>query len=340
MANTDIGLDIGTSNIRLTMGDRGVILSEPSVIAYNTRTERILAVGRDAYDMIGKNPDYIAVVRPISDGVISDDDLAKSLIREFILKVTGHQFMKPRIIICVPSFITDVEGRAVVDAARSAGSRQIYLIQEPIAAMIGAGVNITKARGHMLVDIGGGTTDVAIISMNGIVTSHSIKTAGNAIDRSIIKYVQNKYKLLIGERTAERIKIEMCNLYDPSDENTMIVKGRSLLKGLPSQIYLSESEVFEAIEDDTFAIMEAIRKVLEEAPPELVGDIHDNGLILTGGCSLLGGLTQLIKRTLGINCNIAKDAINCVAKGTGMAFTKTTTLLDGFESAPVTPYEK
>lgn len=335
MANTDIGLDLGTSNIRMTMGDKGVVLSEPSVIAYNTRTERILAVGKEAYEMIGKNPKYIAVVKPISDGVISDDDLAHSMIREFILKITGHQLIKPRIIICVPSFITDVESRAVVEAARSAGSRQVFLIQEPIAAMIGAGVNITKARGHMLVDIGGGTTDIAIVSMNGVVTSHSIKIAGNTIDNSIVKYMQNKYKLLIGERTAERIKIELCNLYDPSDEVNITVKGRSLIKGLPSQILLSETELFEAIEDDAFAIMEAIRKVLEDAPPELVGDIYDNGLILTGGGSLLGGLTQLIKRTLGINCNIAKDAINCVAKGTGAAFSKTTTLLDGFESAPV-----
>ena len=339
MANSDIGIDLGTANIVMTMVNKGVVLSEPSVIAYNTRTERILAVGKEAYEMIGKNPDYIAVVRPISDGVISDADLAHSMIREFIIKVTGKQLLKPRIVICVPSFITDVESRAVVEAARSAGSRQVYLIQEPIAAMIGAGVNISKARGHMLVDIGGGTTDVAIVSMNGVVTSHSIRIAGNTIDRSIIKYIQNKYKLLIGELTAERVKIELCNLYDPSDEVTMTVKGRSLLKGLPSQIEFSENELFEAIEDDTFAIMEAIRKVLEDAPPELVGDIYDNGLILTGGGSLMGGLTQLIKRTLGINCNIAKDAINCVAKGTGMAFDKTTTLLDGFEHAPVHKYK-
>lgn len=335
MANTDIGIDLGTANIVMTMGTKGVVLSEPSVIAYNTRTERVLAVGKEAYEMIGKNPDYIAVVRPITDGVISDDDLTYSMIREFILKVTGHQFVKPRIIICVPSFITDVESRAVVDAAKSAGSRQVYLIQEPIAAMIGAGVNITKARGHMIVDIGGGTTDVAIVSMNGVVTSYTIKTAGNAIDRSIIKYVQNKYKLLIGERTAEKVKKELCNLYDPSDERVAPVKGRSLLKGLPAQIMLSETELFEAVEDDAFAIMEAIRKVLEDAPPELVGDIYDNGLLLTGGGSLLGGLTQLIKRTLGINCSIAKDAINCVAKGTCMAFGKRTTLLDGFENAPI-----
>ena len=190
----------------------------------------------------------------------------------------------------------------------------------------------------MIVDIGGGTTDVAIVSMNGVVTSHTIKTAGNTIDKSIVKYMQNKYKLLIGERTAERVKMDLCNLYDPSDERTVLVKGRSLLKGLPAQVMLSETELFEAIEDDAFAIMEAIRKVLEDAPPELVGDIYDNGLLLTGGGSLLGGLTQLIKRTLGINCHIAKDAINCVAKGTGMAFGKMTTLLDGFEVAPISRY--
>lgn len=338
MANTDIGIDLGTANIVMTMGSKGVVLSEPSVIAYNTRNERILGVGKEAYEMIGKNPDYIAVVRPVSAGVISDDDLAHSMIREFILKVTGNQLIKPRIIICVPSFITDIESRAVVEACKSAGAREVYLIQEPIAAMLGAGVNITKARGHMIVDIGGGTTDVAIVSMNGVVTSHSIKTAGNTIDRSIIKYIQAKYKLLIGERTAERVKIKLCNLYDPSDEMTMIVKGRSLLKGLPAQIRFSETELFEAVEDDTFAIMEAIRKVLEDAPPELVGDIYDNGLVLTGGGSLMGGLTQLIKRTLGINCHIAKDAINCVAKGTGMAFDRTSTLLDGFEAAPIRKY--
>ncbi len=338
MSNTDIGIDLGTSNIVMTMGKKGVILSEPSVIAYNTRTERVLAVGKEAYEMIGRNPDYICVARPISNGVISDDDLAHSMIREFILKVTGKQLIKPRIIICVPSFITDIESRAVVEAAKSAGSRQVYLIQEPVAAMIGAGVNISKAKGHMIVDIGGGTTDVAIVSMNGVVTSHTIKVAGNSIDHAIIKYMQNKYKLLIGERMAERVKIELCNLYDPNDEITYTVKGRSLIKGLPAQVQLSEIGLYQAIEDETFAIMEAVRKVLEDAPPELVGDIYDNGLLLTGGGALLGGLTQLIKRTLGIKCSIAKDAINCVAKGTGMAFGSMTTLLDGFEAATVYKY--
>lgn len=338
MANTDIGIDLGTSNIAITMGNKGVVLNEPSVIAYNTRTDMVLAVGKEAYEMIGRNPEYICVARPISGGVISDDDLAHSMIREFIYKISRHQLVKPRIIICVPSFITDIESRAIVEAAKSAGSRQVYLIQEPVAAMIGAGINITKAKGHMIVDMGGGTTDVAIVSMNGVVTSHSIKTAGGSIDRSIIRYVQNKYKLLIGERTAENVKKNLCNLYDPNDEITFTVKGRSLIKGLPYQIDLSEIELFKAIEDDTFAIMEAIRKVLEDAPPELVGDIYENGILLTGGGALLGGFTQLIKRTLGIRCRIAKDAMNCVAKGTGMAFKSMTTLLDGFEAVTVYKY--
>ncbi len=338
MANTDIGIDLGTSNIAITTGGRGVVLNEPSVIAYNTRTERVLAVGKAAYEMIGRNPEYICVARPIINGVISDDDLAHSMIREFILKVNKHQLVKPRLIICVPSFITDIQSRAVVDAAKSAGSRQVFLIQQPIAAMIGAGINISKAKGHMIVDIGGGTTDVAIVSMNGVVTSHTIQTAGNAIDRAIIRYMQNKYKLLIGERTAERVKIELCNLYDPNDEVTYTVKGRSLLKGLPAQVDLSEIELFKAIEDETFIIMEAIRKVLEDAPPELVGDIYDNGLLLTGGGALLGGFTKLIKRTLGIRCVVAKDAINCVAKGTGKAFKNTATLLDGFEAVTLYKY--
>lgn len=338
MANNDIGIDLGTANIVITMGNRGVILSEPSVIAYNTYTERVLAVGKEAYKMIGRNPDYIAVVHPISEGVISDDDLARSMVREFILKVAGHQLIKPRIIICIPSFITDVESRAVVEAARSAGARKVYMIQEPVAAMIGAGIDITKAKGNLVVDIGGGTTNVAIVSMNGVVTSHTIKVAGNCIDRAIIKYIQNKYKLLIGERTAEYVKIHLANLYDPNVEITLPVKGRSLMRGLPEIIHLSEAELYDAIEDEILAILEAIKKVLGDTPPELVSDIHSNGILLTGGGALLGGLCPLIKRTLGVECHVASDAINCVAKGTCAAFKEMDTLLDGFENVPVYKY--
>lgn len=338
MPSADIGIDLGTANIVMTMGKRGVILNEPSVIAYNTYTERVLAVGKEAYKMIGRNPDYIAVVRPVSEGVISDDDLAHSMIREFILKVAGHQLIKPRIIICVPSYITDVESRAVADTAKSAGARQVYMIQEPISAMIGAGIDITKAKGNLVVDIGGGTTNVAIVSMNGVVTSHTIKVAGNCIDNAIIKYVQNKYKLLIGERTAEYVKIHLANLYDPNVEISMQVKGKNLIKGLPEIINLNETELYEAVEDEIFKILEAIRKVLGDTPPELVSDIHTNGIILTGGGALLGGLAPLIKRTLGVECRVADDAMNCVAKGTCVAFKEMNTLLDGFENVPVYKY--
>ncbi len=338
MNTPDIGIDLGTANIVMTLGKKGVVLAEPSVIAYNTCTDRILAVGHEAYRMLGKTPPYIKVVHPLTEGVISDDLLTQCMIREFLIKVSGHQLVKPRIIICVPAFITELEKRAVGDAVMSAGCRKAYLIDEPIAAMLGAGINIGRAKGHMVVDIGGGTTDVAIVSMNGIVTSHSIKVAGNQIDQAIMKYMMNRYKLLIGEQTAEYIKIRLTNLYDPREDVTMNVKGRSIIRGLPDTIEINEMELFDAMEDEIFAIMEAIKKVLEETPPELVGDIYENGILLTGGGALLGGLRELIHRTLNINCVLAKDAVHCVAKGTGLAFQKINHLLDGFEGVTVYKY--
>lgn len=338
MNTADIGIDLGTANIVMTYGKKGVVLSEPSVIAYNTSTQRILAVGKEAYQMIGKTPSYINVVHPMADGVISDDLLTQCMIREFLTKVCGRQLVKPRIIICVPAFITELEKRAVGDAVMAAGCRKAYLIDEPIAAMLGAGINIAKAKGHMVVDIGGGTTDVAIVSMNGIVTSHSIKSAGNQIDKAIQRYMMNRYKLLIGDQTAELVKKKLTNLYDPRDDITMTVKGRSVMRGLPDAVELNEMELFDAMEDEIFAIMEAIKKVLEETPPELVGDIYENGILLTGGGSLLGGLRELIHRTLNVNCVLAKDAVHCVAKGTGLAFQKINNLLDGFEGVTVYKY--
>ncbi|MBR0484286.1 MAG: rod shape-determining protein [Oscillospiraceae bacterium] len=338
MSIPDIGIDLGTANLVMTYGRKGVVLSEPSVIAYNKCTQRILAVGKEAYKMIGKVPAYIDVVHPMADGVISDDLLTQCMIREFLQKVCGHQLVKPRIIICVPAFITDLEKRAVGDAVMSAGCRKAYLIDEPIAAMLGAGINIGRAKGHMVVDIGGGTTDVAIVSMNGIVTSHSVKSAGNQIDKAIIKYMMHRYKLLIGEQTAEQVKKTLINLYDPSEEVTMPVKGRNILRGLPDTVEINEMELFDAVEDEIFAIMEAIKKVLEETPPELVGDIHENGILLTGGGALLGGLRELIHRTLNVNCVLARDTMHCVAKGTGMAFQKINNLLDGFEGVTIYKY--
>ncbi|MCI8776168.1 MAG: rod shape-determining protein [Oscillospiraceae bacterium] len=335
----DIGIDLGTANIVMAVSGKGIVINEPSVIAVNKRTNEIIAVGRKAFKMLGKAPEYISVIRPLSCGVISDDEMTQCLIREFVRKASGHRLFKPRIVICVPSFITDVESRAVVEAAMNAGSRKVYLIQEPIAAILGAGVNMSKARGHLVVDIGGGTTDVAVVSMNGVVTSRSIKTAGNIIDQAIVRYMQKRHKILIGDRTAEMIKKEMTNLYDPNDDVKMNIGGRSLLKGLPETVTISELEVFDAVEDEVFEIVEAIRSLLEDTPPELVGDIYENGIILTGGGALLGGLDKLINRTLGVKCNIANDPMGCVARGTVQAFKRLDSLLDGFENVALYQYK-
>ena len=331
MANMDIGIDLGTANIVMTMGRKGVVLTEPSVVAFNKKKKRVLAVGNDAYRMIGRTPEYIVAIRPLSDGIISDEEMTQCMIREFILKVSGRQLVKPRIIICVPSLITEVENRAVVEAALSAGSRKVYLIKEPIAALIGAGVDISKAKGNMVVDIGGGTVDVAVISLSGIVTSNSLKGAGNKIDQAIIKYIMTRYKVLIGEKTAEITKKELTNLDDPNPKNTMIIKGRSLISGMPVQLEISEVDIYNAIEETIYSIIDAVKDVLEQTPPELVGDIYDNGIILTGGGALLGGLAKLMFRKLGVRAIVADDPISCVARGTGMAFKSLDSLLDGFE---------
>lgn len=335
----DIGIDLGTANIVMAVNGKGIVLNEPSVIAINKRTNKVLAVGKKAYRMIGKSPEYIDVIRPLEFGVISDDEMTQCLIRQFVRKAAGYRLVKPRIVICVPSFITDVESRAVVEAAMNAGSRKVYLIQEPIAAMLGAGINMTKARGHLVVDIGGGTTDVAVVSMNGVVTSRSIKIAGNRLDQAIVRYVQKRYKLLIGERTAESVKKELTNLYDPNDDVRMTIGGRNLVKGLPEMINISEMEVFDALEDEVFEIVDEIRVLLEDTPPELVGDIYENGIILTGGGAMLGGLDKLINRTLGVKCIIAKDPTGCVARGTIAAFKRLNDLLDGFENVALYQYK-
>ncbi len=335
----DIGIDLGTANMVIAVSGKGIVLNEPSIIALNKRTRSIIAVGKKAYKMLGKAPEYIEVIRPLESGVISNDEMTQCLIREFVRKATGFRLVKPRIVICVPSFITDVESRAVVEAAMNAGSRKVYLIQEPIAAMLGAGVNMSKARGHLIVDIGGGTTDVAVVSMNGVVTSRSVKNAGNTLDAAIKRYVQKRHNLLIGDRTAELIKKELTNLYDPNDDVRMTIGGRNLVKGLPQMINISEMEVFDALEDEVFEIVDTIKTLLEDTPPELVGDIYENGIILSGGGANLGGLDKLIDRTLGVKCHIAKDPMGCVARGTIAAFKRISDLLDGFENVALYQYK-
>lgn len=327
----DIGIDLGTANIIITVGNKGVVLDEPSVVAYNKRAHHVMEVGKAAYQMIGRTPEYIVAIRPLKDGVISDSDMTQSMIREFLRKVCGNFLFKPRVIICVPSFITDVESRAVFEAARSAGARKVYLIQEPIAALLGTGQDISEARGKMIVDIGGGTTDVAVISMNGIVAAKSIRIAGNKFDEAIIKYVSNKHKITIGEKMAEQAKINIANVYDATGSKKMIVRGRHLIEGLPSQVEITDVEVARALKPVVSEIVAAIRSVMEQTPPELVGDIYDTGITLTGGGALLNGLDRYLQREINAPCNIAENPIECVVKGTNIAFKKIGQLRDGFE---------
>ncbi len=327
----DIGIDLGTTNVMIAVGNKGVVLNEPSVVAFNKRLNEVIAVGDDAHKMIGRTPDHITVVRPLSDGVISDHKMTKMMIIAFIEKVTGKQLFMPNIIMCVPSSITDVESRAVIEAAKTAGARQVYLIDEPVAAIMGAGVDISRPDGNMVVDIGGGTTDIAVVSMNGVVTKTSVKMAGNKLDKAIVRYVSNRYRILIGEKTAENAKIAAANVYSPDGSRKIIVKGRHLVRGLPEQLELSDYDIYEAIIDNVYEMINAVKDVLEKTPPELVGDIMRNGIYLTGGGALLFGLDKLMSSRIGVPCHIADDPLSCVAKGTRYAFKHIDKLLDGFQ---------
>lgn len=331
----DIGIDLGTANMVVSMNKKGIVLNEPSVVAYHRYKKEVIAVGYDAYKMIGRTPDYVTIVRPLADGVISDDGMAEVMIKELIQRVVGSQAVRPRIVLCIPSFITDVESRAVIEAAMGAGSRKVFLIQEPIAAMLGAGIDVSKPSGNMVIDIGGGTTDIAVVSLNGIVVSKSVKVAGNKFDQSILKYISNRYKMLIGERTAESVKINISNVFNPSITKKVRVGGKNLFSGMPQSVEISELDVNLALEEHVGSIIEAVRSVLEQTPPELVSDIFDNGVVLTGGGSLIGKLDVLIDREIGLKCRIAPDAVTCVAKGTAIAYDKMDSLLDGFESVSV-----
>ncbi len=327
----DIGIDLGTANVMISMGNKGIVLNEPSVVAFSQKTEEVIAVGDEAYRMIGRVPDYITVVRPLSDGVISDHKMTEKMITFFIEKVTGKQLFMPNIIMCIPSSITDVESRAVVEAAKIAGARQVYLIEEPVAAIMGAGVDISSPNGNMVVDIGGGTTDIAVISMNGVVAKSSVKIAGNKLDKAIVKYVSNRYKVLIGEKTAENAKMAAADVYAPDGGRKIVVKGRHLVRGLPEKVELSDYDVYEAIIDSVREIIAAVKEVMEKTPPELAGDIFKNGLYLTGGGAMLYGLDKLMTSVLGVKCIVADDPISCVARGTAIAFKNLDKLLDGFQ---------
>lgn len=339
MSSFDIGIDLGTANTIITIGGKGIVINEPSVVAYDKKKHRVLAVGSDAYKMIGRTPEYIVAVKPLRDGVISDHETTEAMVAAFIKKVSGSMMLKPRIILCVPSSITDVENRAVIEAALSAGARKVYIIKEPIAALIGAGVDISKAAGTMVVDIGGGTTDIAVTSFNGIVQDISLKIAGNTFDEAIIKYISYKYKVLIGEKTAEQAKMQISNVYDPDENKKMVVKGRNLIKGLPEAIEISEKDTYEALKDLVEEISLGIKNVLERTPPELVGDILNSGIIMTGGGALLKGFDKYIHDVIGAPCRVADNPLECVARGVEAAFGLSEELLDGFEKISLYRYK-
>lgn len=339
MSAVDIGIDLGTANTIITVGGKGVVIDEPSVVAYDKKKKRVLAVGEEAYRMLGRTPEYIVAVKPLRDGVISDNEMTEAMICELIRKVSGSMMLKPRIIICVPSSVTDVECRAVVEAALSAGARKVYLIEEPIAALLGAGIDISKPNGTMVVDIGGGTADVAVVSFNGIVESNSIKIAGNKMDAAIARYISQKYKLFIGEKTAEQAKIELANVFDPMGEKKMVIKGRHLIKGLPVSQEITDTDIAESIKELVDELIDGIKKVFEKTPPELVGDIKQNGIVLTGGGALLGGLDKLISKETGVPCYVADEPLKCVAKGTAASFGLSEELLDGFERISLYRYK-
>ncbi|MCR5595126.1 MAG: rod shape-determining protein [Lachnospiraceae bacterium] len=318
MQYTDIGIDLGTASILVYVKGRGVVLKEPSVVAFDKNTNKIQAIGEDARLMLGRTPGNIVAVRPLRQGVISDYTITEKMMKYFIQKALGKRnFRKPRIAVCVPSGVTEVEQKAVLDATMQCGARDVGLIEEPIAAAIGAGVDIYKPCGNMIVDIGGGTTDVAVISLGGTVVSDSIKVAGDDFDNALQRYMRKKHNLLIGESTAEDIKINIGTAFKRPEVDYMDVKGRNLLTGLPKSIKVSSEETEEALEEPISQIVEAIKGVLEITPPELAADIVDRGIVLTGGGSLLRGLEDLISAQTGINTMTAEDPMTAVAIGTG-----------------------
>lgn len=319
MASTDIGVDLGTASVLVYITGKGVVLKEPSVVAFDRDTKKIRAIGEEARLMIGRTPGNIVAIRPLRQGVISDYTVTEKMLKHFIQKAIGRRtFKKPRISVCVPSRVTEVEKKAVEDAAYQAGAREVAVIEEPIAAAIGAGVDITKPCGNMIVDIGGGTTDIAVISLGGIVASTSVKIAGDDFDEAIVRYMRKKHNLLIGERTAEEIKIQIGTCYPEGEEMTMDVRGRNLVSGLPRRVTVTSAETEEALRESVSQIIEAIHEVLEKTPPELAADIADRGIVMTGGGCLLRGLEQIIEDKIGINAITAEDPMLCVAIGTGM----------------------
>ena len=316
----DIGIDLGTANVLIYIKGKGVVLREPSVVAIDRDTNNILAVGEEARQMIGRTPGNIVAIRPMRDGVIADFDITEAMLRHFIEKVTGHSFMiRPRIMVCIPSCITMVEQRAIQEAAEQAGARSTYLIEEPLAAAMGAGLDIAEPYGSMVVDIGGGTTDIAVISLGGIVISDSLRVAGDKFDEAIIDFIKKEFNLMIGERTAENIKMEVGAAYPEARHTKINIRGRDLLSGLPKNVEVNTEQISQALKPSVSQIVECVKEVLEKCPPELSSDIMDHGIVMTGGGAMLYGLDELIHRETQISTCLADDPLSCVALGTGRA---------------------
>jgi cell shape determining protein, MreB/Mrl family len=318
--NADMGMDLGTASVLVYIKGKGIVLNEPSVVATDSsRHNKLLAVGEEARQMIGRTPGNIIATRPLRDGVISDYDVTERMMRYFIRKALGRRgtILRPRVVVCIPCEATEVEKRAVKDAAYSAGAGKVYLIEEPVAAAIGAGLDISVASGSMVVDIGGGTTDVAVISLGGMVVRSSIKIAGDKFDEAIVRYIRKVHKIMIGDRTAEQLKIEIGTAYPREEDVCLDIKGRDLVSGLPKNITITSQEMMEALEEPVYAIVDCVHSVLERTPPELAADIINKGILMTGGGSLLHGLDKLIQSKTSVPTKVAEDAISCVARGTG-----------------------
>lgn len=316
----EVGIDLGTANVLVYIKDKGIVLQEPSVVAVDEESGEILAVGEEARQMLGRTPANIVAIRPLRDGVISSYDVTERMLKYFIKKTCGAgKFFRPRIMVCVPSGVTEVEKRAVREAATQAGGKDVFLMEEPLAAAIGAGMDISKPEGIMVMDIGGGTTDIAIIALGGIIASNSVKVAGDKFDESITKYMRKKHKLYIGERTAEELKINIGTASPRREEVRMICSGRDLVTGLPRDVEITGTEMMEALEESLQQICEATHGVLEKSPPELASDISTSGIVLTGGGALMYGMDERIQARTGIEVRIADDPMSCVAVGTGKA---------------------
>ena len=316
--SADLGIDLGTATVLVYVKGKGVILKEPSVVAINKVNNKILAVGEEARKMIGRTPGNIIAVRPLKDGVISDYDITEKMLKEFIKKACGgNKIIAPKVMVCIPSQATEVEKRAVIDATKNSGAKEVHLIEEPLSAAIGAGIDITKPDGNMIVDIGGGTTDIAVISLGGVVIRKSIKSAGDRFDEAIVKYVRLKHRIMIGEKTAEDLKINIGCAYKDARDCSYVMKGRNLVTGLPDQVEITSEEIREALEEPVGLIVDGVKSILEKTPPELAADIIEKGIIMTGGGSLLYGLDKLIEVSTGLNVKIAENSVEAVVEGTG-----------------------